>query len=812
MARKETSVQVLESRLSQNPQSLVFARVADGFRKNGEIQQAITMCIQGLANHPDYVTGRVILGRCYLEQEKLKEAVAEFAKAVELDRRNQVALKMIADIHARQGLKEKAGDLYSCLLAMDPDNQSLVKLSSTFRGSGDANVFRILGIQSSAPASSARPDDGASFGDDVVVDVDKTMQFDMGPSMPSVAVDEGPAFSDMLVKTQQFDVQELGAAATVLASGVKGAGVVTGDDVRSRMDMMFESGQTAAPAPKPEELDHVEIGHEDSPPADEEIGVGTILTSDTSVVSGSDISSRIEQLFGGEEAPPAAKITEMPEVNDETESPLAVETLSAEKPLDELRPFASSAVSGEDITSRLNEMFDEVPAMEPLSFEEKQEPVEAPSAADTHVGPEPQLETPRASAEVTDLTEENVLASNERIETDSGAITGDDVALRLNTIFDEQESSETAQASAVLSDLATTESFSAKEETPLTDDAPRPEEGTKGPFDISDNGIVIGSEEADSEEIASQTMAVPLSVLQVASGDSPESDIPAIDDPIASGSDDDAPGMSGDDVVDRMEELFRGSLINDNDLRSVESIPEGNADDSAMSHGFYTMSGENAEKSEAGDVLLSELDAPSINDPDSATIDFASEPEEKTVLMDEDGGETVAPDQEETIVPSSIDPFLASSTSAPIVADNSEDASGTFVQPMPLSDDTEESETGENGPLPQEYSIPDHVLTPTLADIYYQQGQPQLALQIYRRLFETDPDNERMAERIREIEASVAMQETDETVLAGDSAVHTVPKIAAKPESTVDKKKTPPARPLAGVRIKKKFKNKLRKK
>ena len=72
MARKETSVQVLESRLSQNPQSLVFARVADGFRKNGEIQQAITMCTQGLANHPDYVTGRVILGRCYLEQEKLE--------------------------------------------------------------------------------------------------------------------------------------------------------------------------------------------------------------------------------------------------------------------------------------------------------------------------------------------------------------------------------------------------------------------------------------------------------------------------------------------------------------------------------------------------------------------------------------------------------------------------------------------------------------------------------------------------------------------------------------------------------------------
>lgn len=792
MARKETSVQVLESRLSQNPQSLVFARVADGFRKNGEIQQAITMCTQGLANHPDYVTGRVILGRCYLEQEKLKEAVSEFAKAVELDRRNQVALKMIADIYARQGLKEKAGDLYSCLLAMDPDNQSLVKLSSTFRGTGDANVLSILGIQASAPVS--HEDIGPSSSDDIVVDVDKTMQFDMGRQAPTVAMDEGSALSDMLVKTQQFDAQELGAAAAVPASGVKGAGVVTGDDVSSRMSIMFESKETVAPVAEPEELDHIEIGRENAPPADEEIGIGTISTSDTSVVSGSDISSRIEQLFGGQEALPAATITEMPEVRDEIESPLAGEALSVEKPLDELRPLESSAVSGEDITSRLNEMFDEVPAMEPLSFEENQEAAETPSAADTHVGPVSGLETPRAAAEVTDATEEIVLTPHDRVEAGDGAITGDDVALRLDTIFDEQESRHMVPASAVLSDLATTESFAAE------GDSPRPEEETRSPFDISDNGIVIGSEETDSEEIASETMAVPLSVLQIASGDSPVSDVPAIHDPIASESDDDAPGMSGDDVVGRMEELFNDSLINDSDLRSVESIPEGDADDSAMPHGFYTMSGENAEKSKDDDVLLSELDADVIDEPEFATLDCADEPEEKTVLMDEDGGETVAGDQEETIVPS------------PLVVDSKEDASGTFVEPTPLSDDMEESETGGDGPLPQEYSIPDHVLTPTLADIYYQQGQPQLALQIYRRLFEADPDNERMAERIREIEASVALQETDKTAFAGDPVVHNVSKIAIRSESNVDKKKSSPARPLAGVRIKKKFKNKLRKK
>jgi hypothetical protein len=103
------------------------------------------------------------------------------------------------------------------------------------------------------------------------------------------------------------------------------------------------------------------------------------------------------------------------------------------------------------------------------------------------------------------------------------------------------------------------------------------------------------------------------------------------------------------------------------------------------------------------------------------------------------------------------------------------------------------------------FDLPDHVLTSTLADIYYQQGQPQLALHIYERLVLRDPGDARLVAKVEEIRG-VLQQLGEGGTLA--------PVEAARPEKAPSapsgrKKKAPPAtaradtRPLAGVRIKK---------
>jgi len=51
-------------------------------------------------------------------------------------------------------------------------------------------------------------------------------------------------------------------------------------------------------------------------------------------------------------------------------------------------------------------------------------------------------------------------------------------------------------------------------------------------------------------------------------------------------------------------------------------------------------------------------------------------------------------------------------------------------------------------------AAPPNVATLTLADIYFQQGLKEQALQIYRQLLEREPENETARKRIQEIEAS----------------------------------------------------------
>ncbi|MGM0462350.1 MAG: hypothetical protein ACQEQ4_08035, partial [Fibrobacterota bacterium] len=59
--------------------------------------------------------------------------------------------------------------------------------------------------------------------------------------------------------------------------------------------------------------------------------------------------------------------------------------------------------------------------------------------------------------------------------------------------------------------------------------------------------------------------------------------------------------------------------------------------------------------------------------------------------------------------------------------------------------------------------IPDHVLTPTFADIYLQQGQPHLAREIYRRLAQNQTDNEEYLQKIATIDAIIEESENDDT-------------------------------------------------
>jgi len=92
----------------RDPRSRVFAPLAEAYRKIGELDMAIEACRRGLEIHPNYVSGRVALGRAYFDKGDLKAAKAQIEIVYEADPENLVAAKTLGEIYEAEGELEKA--------------------------------------------------------------------------------------------------------------------------------------------------------------------------------------------------------------------------------------------------------------------------------------------------------------------------------------------------------------------------------------------------------------------------------------------------------------------------------------------------------------------------------------------------------------------------------------------------------------------------------------------------------------------------------------------------------------------------------
>ena len=125
MAKDPTTSEIteLKKNLEENPDSLVFAPLADAYRKQGDLEEAFNICKKGLEKHPNYTSARVVLGRIYQEQEKIEQAAAEFKKVLETDSENLMAHSLLGTIYVLQGDHQAAIEEYQKILTLNPDDE-----------------------------------------------------------------------------------------------------------------------------------------------------------------------------------------------------------------------------------------------------------------------------------------------------------------------------------------------------------------------------------------------------------------------------------------------------------------------------------------------------------------------------------------------------------------------------------------------------------------------------------------------------------------------------------------------------------------
>jgi len=92
----------LRGRVDRDPASIAFAQLAEEYRRSGEFEEAVRICLAGLQQHPDYLSARVTLGRALMELQQYDDAKAEFEQVLRSAPDNLIAIRSMADIHQRR--------------------------------------------------------------------------------------------------------------------------------------------------------------------------------------------------------------------------------------------------------------------------------------------------------------------------------------------------------------------------------------------------------------------------------------------------------------------------------------------------------------------------------------------------------------------------------------------------------------------------------------------------------------------------------------------------------------------------------------
>ncbi len=111
-----------EEQYRRQPESLVFARLADAYRKAGQPKRALAVLEEGLIRHPDYPSGHIVRARALRDMGRVDETLESFRRVLELDAANLVAIRELAGLADERGDVDEARHWYERLGQIDPTN------------------------------------------------------------------------------------------------------------------------------------------------------------------------------------------------------------------------------------------------------------------------------------------------------------------------------------------------------------------------------------------------------------------------------------------------------------------------------------------------------------------------------------------------------------------------------------------------------------------------------------------------------------------------------------------------------------------
>lgn len=129
---KET-IPIYREMLTKNPDSFIFLPLAELYRQQGYLNEAIRLCQEGLAKYPHYYSAKVSLAMAYYHSHMSKEAQKELEKVIEVHPDNILAHRVLAHILLKAEKTKEALEHFDIILSFNPYDSRLKSLVDELR-------------------------------------------------------------------------------------------------------------------------------------------------------------------------------------------------------------------------------------------------------------------------------------------------------------------------------------------------------------------------------------------------------------------------------------------------------------------------------------------------------------------------------------------------------------------------------------------------------------------------------------------------------------------------------------------------------
>jgi tetratricopeptide (TPR) repeat protein len=150
-----------EKSLQKDPQSKLFAPLADHYREVGRTQEAELLAKSGIKNHPDYPGGYIVLAKIQKGKNDLENALQNLRTCIEKAPDNVLSYQIMAEIFLERRNLEEALKAHKMALFLNPMNElsrrAIEKLERISAESFAKEVFEVRSVDSLIKDTKLKP-------------------------------------------------------------------------------------------------------------------------------------------------------------------------------------------------------------------------------------------------------------------------------------------------------------------------------------------------------------------------------------------------------------------------------------------------------------------------------------------------------------------------------------------------------------------------------------------------------------------------------------------------------------------------------